>query len=214
ELADGMRRHPECALGASRMMYWDERDVFCNAGDRFHPWGAGGARGEGEPDRGQYDAEVEPFGVCAGAAIYRRSLFAAIGFFDEDFHSLAEDVDLNVRARLAGHKAVYLPRARVYHIGSATLGRYSRRYVYLAHRNEWFVMLKTLPLGLWCKHLGAIVRHHIRTAQYFAYRGQGGVLLKAKWDAARRLPSMLRKRAVIQQRRAVADDVLERSMST
>lgn len=212
ELVAGMDRHPDCALGASRMMYFDDREVFCNAGDRFSPWGAGGARGEGQRDCAQFDGETEVFGVCAGAAIYRRTLFEDIGLFDEAFHSLAEDVDFNVRARLFGHRAVYLPRARVYHIGSATLGRYSDRYVYLAHRNEGFVMFKNLPLLLFAKHLGRILRHHLRTAVYFAARGQGRLLLRAKWDALTQLPSLFSQRGRIQSKRRISDHELERAM--
>jgi len=212
ELVRGMERHPDCALGASRILYFDDRTLVCNAGDRFYPWGAGGARGEGERDRGQFDTEEEVFGVCAGAAIYRRRLFDDIGGFDESFHSLAEDVDFNVRARLSGYRAVYLPRARVFHIGSATLGRYSDRYVYLAHRNQWFVLFKNLPLRLFWKHLGAILKFHVRTAVYFSGRGQGPLLLRAQWDALRRLPALLGRREAIQSRRRVEDRALEQLM--
>ncbi|MCA9482772.1 MAG: glycosyltransferase family 2 protein [Nitrospina sp.] len=212
ELVAGMDRHPECALGASRMMYRDSRAVFCNAGDGLLPWGAGQARGEGEVDRGQYDREEEIPGVCAGAAIYRRTLFEDIGLFDERFHSLVEDVDLNFRARLAGHAAWYFPEARVYHIGSATLGRYSDRYVYQAHRNEWFVLLKNLPFGLFLKHLAGIFRSQIRSTLYFSQRGQGGLLFKAKLDALRNLTGMARNRHKIQSERRISNTRLERWM--
>ncbi len=210
ELVAGMERHPACSLGASRMMYRDSRAVVCNAGDGLFPWGAGRARGEGEVDRGQFDHEEEVPGVCAGAAIYRRSLFDKVGLFDERFHSLAEDVDLNFRSRLAGHSAWYFPGARVYHIGSATLGRYSDRYVFQAHRNEWFVLLKNLPFPLFLKHLGDIVRHHIRVAWYFSQRGQGRLIWRAKLAALGQLAGMTRNRHRIQSERRITDMELER----
>lgn len=210
ELVAGMDRHPECALGASRMMYRDSRAVFCNAGDGLRPWGAGKSRGEGEVDRGQYDTEEEIPGVCAGAAIYRRNLFEEIGLFDERFHSLAEDVDLNFRARLYGHAAWYFPEARVYHIGSATLGRYSDRYAYQAHRNEWFVLLKNLPLGLFIKHFMDIFRNQLRNTLYFSQRGQGGLLFRAKLDVFKNLTGMARNRQKIQSERRIVDTELER----
>ncbi len=212
ELVEGMERHSDCRMGASRMMYRDDRHQFCNTGDGFFPWGAGKSRGEGEIDFGQYDTEVEVPGVCAGAAIYQRSLFDDVGLFDERFHSLAEDVDLNLRARLNGDKAFYFPKARVFHIGSATLGRYSDRYVYQAHRNEWFVLLKNLPLKLFIRHLPAIIRYQIRTTGYFSSRGQGGLLWKAKLDAIRQFPSMMKSRARIQEKRILPDSELEMIM--
>ncbi len=212
ELVSGMERHPECRLGASRMMYRDDRNQFCNTGDGFYPWGAGKSRGEGETDYGQYDSENAIPGVCAGAGIYRRSLFDDVGLFDERFHSLAEDVDLNFRARLNGDTAFYFPKARVFHIGSATLGRYSDRYVYQAHRNEWFVLLKNLPIKHFIRHLSGILRYQIRTACYFSFRGQGGLLWKAKLDAIRQSPVMLRSRQRIQSQRTLSDSALERVM--
>lgn len=212
ELVEGMERHPECSMGASRMMYRDDRSQFCNTGDSFFPWGAGKSRGEGETDYGQYDSETEVPGVCAGAAIYRHSLFEEVGLFDERFHSLAEDVDLNFRARLRGETAFYFPVARVFHIGSATLGRYSDRYVYQAHRNEWFVMLKNLPLVHFIRNLPGIIRYQIRTACYFSFRGQGGLLWKSKLDAIKQSPAMMKSRACIQNERTLSDTKLERIM--
>ena len=67
------------------------------------------------------------FGACAGAGIYRREFFKEVGIFDEDFFIFAEDVDINMRGQLQGFKCVYLPEAKVYHIGTATVGLYSDR---------------------------------------------------------------------------------------
>lgn len=208
-LVGGLTAHPEHDIAASLMLYHDLRDVIYNAGDRFHPWGAGGARGEGETNLGQYDHEQEVFGACAGAALYRKEVFDRIGLFDETFESLAEDVDLNARARLAGMSTVFVPSAVVYHHGSATLGRYSDRYIRLVTRNEWFVMIKNLPFGLFMKYFGHILKHHLNTSAYFSYRGQGAQLLKARWAVIWHLGRLLLARAGIQRNRALPDAELE-----
>ena len=57
KLYEGMERHPECGMGTTKMMFLDQRDVFYNTGDLFHAWSAGGGRGQGEKDVGQYDGE-------------------------------------------------------------------------------------------------------------------------------------------------------------
>ena len=75
KLYEGMERHPECGMGTTKMMFLDQRDVFYNTGDLFHAWSAGGGRGQGEKDIGQYDKEDYVFGACAGAGIYRREFF-------------------------------------------------------------------------------------------------------------------------------------------
>ena len=93
KLYEGMERHPECGMGTTKMMFLDQRDVFYNTGDLFHAWSAGGGRGQGEKDVGQYDREDYVFGACAGAGIYRRDFFEQVGIFDEDFFIFAEDDD-------------------------------------------------------------------------------------------------------------------------
>ena len=68
-----------------------------------------------EPDGPRFDEPRIVFGACAGAALYRRSLFADIGLFDERFFLSWEDVDLDLRAALAGHRCLYVPDAVVHH---------------------------------------------------------------------------------------------------
>jgi len=199
-------------MGTTKMMFLDEREVFYNTGDLFHVWSAGGGRGQGEKDVGQYDREDYVFGACAGAGIYRRELFDAVGIFDEDFFIFAEDVDLNMRSQLQGFKAVYLPRARVYHIGTATVGLYSDRYAYLCKRNDIFVLIKNMSLGMVCKNFFTILKHQLDDIKYFSYRGQGIVLLKSKLDALKMLLPMLARRFHIQRTRTVPDSEIEKVM--
>ena len=108
--------------------------------------------------------------------------------FDEDFFIFAEDVDLNMRSQLQGFQAVYLPKSKVYHIGTATVGLYSDRYVYLCKRNDILVLLKNYSLRLYFKFLYSIWKHQFNDIKYFTYRGQGQVLLKSKWDALKLFP--------------------------
>ena len=214
ELYEGMERHPECGMGTTKMMFLDNRDVFYNTGDLFHSWSAGGGRGQGEKDTGQYEEEDYVFGACAGAGIYRRELFNQVGLFDEDFFIFAEDVDLNMRGQLKGLKAIYLPKAKVFHIGTATVGLYSDRYVYLCKRNDVWVMIKNYSLRLYFKYLFSVWKHQFADIKYFTYRGQGQVLLKSKWDALKMLPQMLARRYQIQTKRSAPDEHIEKLIIT
>ena len=214
KLYEGMERHPECGMGTTKMMFLDQRDTFYNTGDLFHAWSSGGGRGQGEKDVGQYDTEEPVFGACAGAGIYRRELFDSIGIFDEDFFIFAEDVDLNMRGQLQGFQAVYLPEAKVYHIGTATVGLYSDRYIYLCKRNDVFVLIKNMSLKMYCKYLFTILRHQMQDIRYFTYRGQGWVLLKSKLAALKMLIPMLMRRHRIQKNRTVPDSKIEKWVIT
>lgn len=73
--------------------------------------------GEGELDRGQYDAAQLDF-VYGCAMLLRADLLRHIGGFDEQFFLYYEDVDLCLRAKAAGYRSVMEPRAQVWHAGS------------------------------------------------------------------------------------------------
>ena len=115
-----------------------------------------------------------------------------------------------MRGQLRGLKTVYLPKAKVYHIGTATVGLYSDLYVYLCKRNDVFVLIKNFSLGLFFKYLPTILKHQFRDIQYFCSRGQGFVLLKSKWGALKFLLRMLIRRYKIQSTRTVNDAEIEK----
>jgi hypothetical protein len=113
---------PSLSLFASRMRFAGS-DLLNAAGDAFDVRGRGGYnRGLGESDGARFDEPRLVFGACAGAAMYRRSLFADIGLFDERFFLSWEDVDLDLRAALAGHRCLYVPGAVVHHRQGASSG--------------------------------------------------------------------------------------------
>jgi len=209
KLYDGMERHPECGMGTTKMMFLDQRDVFYNTGDQFHSWSVGGGRGQGEKDVGQYDEEDYVFGACAGAGIYRRDFFEQVGIFDEDFFIFAEDVDINMRGQLQGFKCIYLPEAKVYHIGTATVGLYSDRYIFLCKRNDIFVLIRNYSLRMYFRYLWTILKHQFNDIKYFTDRGQGLVLFKSKLDVFKMLLPMLSRRFRIQSSRTEPDSKIE-----
>ena len=63
-------------------------------------------------------------------AIYRRSVFDEIGYFDENHFAYLEDIDIGYRARIYGYYNMYCPTALVYHVGSGTSGS---KYLSLIH---------------------------------------------------------------------------------
>jgi len=80
-------------------------------------------RGQHEADLGQYDELVDVKAVSAAGAMYRATALQAVScqlsavseFFDEDFHSYWEDVDLTWRMSNAGWKCKFVPTAVGYH---------------------------------------------------------------------------------------------------
>jgi GT2 family glycosyltransferase len=161
ELISALDRHPWAAMAASRLMLYAQPDHFHSAGDYYGLDGVPNSRGVWQLDKGQYEHEEEVFGPCAAAAAYRRDILEDVAgcggtdppyrVFDPQLWMYCEDVDLNLRARLRGHRTVYVPTARVRHRLSATGG--GTLSSYYVGRNFIYLLAKDIP--------GPIIRRHI-----------------------------------------------------
>jgi GT2 family glycosyltransferase len=148
---------PEFDVFSPKMLSFADHSLLDGAGDGYLRGGAGYRLGTMERDSEVYNRPGLVFGACAGAALYRRSLFERIGFFDEDFFAYLEDVDLNLRINRAGSRGYYVPAAKVYHIGSATSGSKINPFtVRLSTRNSIYVLLKNYSLSLFLRFLPVI----------------------------------------------------------
>ncbi len=144
ELVSTVESDATVGMVASQMLLADAPHVIDAAGIEVDWSGTAWQRRRGEAaDRG--DTLEEVFGPCAGAALYRRAMLDVIGLFDEDFFGYYEDVDLAWRARNAGWRCLYAPRARVYHAHSATGGQDPSRKRYLIGRNKVWTLIKNYP---------------------------------------------------------------------
>lgn len=86
---------------------------------------------------------VEPVstGWLSGACILvRRAAFDAIGGFDPRYFMYFEDVDLGKRLGEAGSASLYVPSARVTHIGGQSTKRHSRDMIVVHHRSAYLYL--------------------------------------------------------------------------
>jgi GT2 family glycosyltransferase len=197
-LVEAMQSDKCVGTCAPKMLLPDGR--INSAGVCLSRSGAAWDRGMFEPDCGQYDCQQEVFGACAGAALYRKEMLEEIGLFDEDFFLYMEDVDLALRAKLAGWKCIYIPEAVVYHHHGGTAGFGSDLAVYYGNRNVIWYAVKGFPTGLLLTSLPWIMGRNLAVIPYYALRGQGKIILMSKLDALRGLPGMLKKRKSIVRR--------------
>jgi GT2 family glycosyltransferase len=130
---------------ASKILFYDRRDVIDKAGHLLYPDGLNRGRGAGETDNGQYDRDGETLFPDGCAALYRRRMLEDIGLFDEQFFAYGDDAELGLRGRWRGWRCAYAPAARVYHRHSSSLGKYSPIKAYLVERNRFWVAVKLLP---------------------------------------------------------------------
>ncbi|MBA4391129.1 MAG: hypothetical protein C0399_09340 [Syntrophus sp. (in: bacteria)] len=81
--------------------------------------------------------------TSACAMLIPRSIFAAIGYFDEQYFLYWEDTDLVKRAVEWGAKIKFVPNAVIYHNeSSSTGGLASPMSLYYNHRNRLYFMFK------------------------------------------------------------------------
>ncbi len=104
---DHLDAHPECGLLGTRLLNPDGSDQWRPRlrypGQRFAPPG--------------FDAELpgEIAWVIGASLVVRREVFQAIGGFDPDYFLYAEETDLCLRVRRAGHTIRFAEEVRVFH---------------------------------------------------------------------------------------------------
>ena len=144
-LVTAVERQPRVGMAASQMVFADQPEIINSTGICVDRCGLTWDRQGGQAAQPAAGQPRYVFGPSAGAALYRRELFADVGLFDEDFFAYLEDVDLAWRARWRGWEALYVPAARVYHHHSATTREGSPFKTYLLSRNKLQLLAKNYP---------------------------------------------------------------------
>ncbi|MGZ8143632.1 MAG: glycosyltransferase family 2 protein [Methylosarcina sp.] len=201
-LLSASRNHPAFDVFGSKLVNADDPTVLDGTGDVYHLSGLVWRRDHGLALSSRSERMSPIFSPCAAAALYRRATLLELGGFDEDYFCYVEDVDLGFRLRLAGHRALYVPGAMAHHVGSATTGgQHSDFSIYHGHRNLVWTFIKDMPGILFWLLLPLHVLLNLVSVVYFVSRDRGRVILRAKRDALKGIPKMLKKRRKIQQSR-------------
>ena len=171
----------------SKMIRYNEKYKIDDAGDEYCILGWAYKRGDGRLIS-NYNKDKVVFSSCAGAAIYRKSVFEEIGYFDENFFAYLEDVDISYRAKIYGYKNKYCSKARVYHIGSATTGsKYNSFKVKLAARNNIYLLYKNMPIVQMIINLPFLLMGYIVKLMFFIFKGYGKIYLSGTREALNNL---------------------------
>ena len=210
----------EVGMLACRVVVSSEPHVFDSVGLSVYPDGVCRTRGWEEKDHGQYDRIEEVLGPHGAAAAYRRSMLDEVGGFDPAYFAYLEDLDLALRAQLAGWKCLYVPDATVRHRKSATFGNYSRFKAYHVERNRIYAAVKLLPrflllvsplytLNRYLMQFYAARRHLGLSGEFvkeYSWLELFVILLRAYSAALLRLPTLLRQRREIARRRKISKE--------
>lgn len=170
------------------------KELLDDAGDGFCLLGWAFQRGVGRPvSDAKFSRGCQVFSACAGASMYRRDMLEALAikgsrsyegiggenytcreYFDTEHFAYLEDLDLSFRARTEGYDIRYVPKARVFHVGSGTSGsKYNSFKVRLAARNNIWLCWKNMPILMLIINLPFILLGILIKLMFFRKRGFG-----------------------------------------
>jgi GT2 family glycosyltransferase len=104
---------PSVVVAGPKLMALDDPKWIVDFGHTVTRFGASVPLVTGELDQAQHDTQDDVLGVAAAGMLVRRVVWEELGGFDPGLPSVDASLDFAVRARLAGHRVVLVPGARV-----------------------------------------------------------------------------------------------------
>ena len=149
ELLYAVERAPSVTVAGCKQLDWNSTRRLMDVGLSTSRWAERLTLIEAdELDQGQYDGRTDTFAVNSAGMLVRRDVWEELGGFDPALPGSGDDVDFCWRNRLAGHRVVVVPSARMFHVsqrpqalGSASAARKAQVYLRLKHTVWWKVPL-------------------------------------------------------------------------
>jgi GT2 family glycosyltransferase len=193
-LTAALAADPKAAAAQGVNLLLDHPELADGCGIAWNRWWQAVQIGHGKAAPPPDSGVREVFGVSATAAVFRREALRAVAFggdevFDESLGSYYEDVDLAVRLRAAGYRALLVPAARARHAGSLTGRTLSRERWRLIYGNRWRVARRHLGGGFWPRVPLLALRDGVDLGRA-VLRGDGALAagIVAGWGRALRPP--------------------------
>ena len=146
ELVAPMLEDETIGIAGCKIYYPGGRRLQHAGGYVSYPRAVPGHYGLNETDCGQYDIVRDVDYVIGAALALRRDVLSKVGLLDEGFFLYFEDADLCTRARRAGYRVVYVPKATLVHVESALTEKGSDAYLRHMHTSRWRFLLKHYDL--------------------------------------------------------------------
>lgn len=194
---------PAAGLATSKVLLLDDPGRINTAGNQMHLTGLTLCRGIGRP-ASHLNVEEEITAVSGACFAMRCELFQELGAFDPTFFMYFEDTDLSLRARLAGHRCLYVPQSIIYHDYAL---RFGPAKTYYEERNRYRMLLKSYRWRTLLLLLPALLLAEVVTWGYVLLRDRSRWRnkLRAYADVLRSWPAIRRARTETQTTRRVSD---------
>ena len=151
ELVSVLENDAKIGAAQSKLISFADKRTIDSAGDFIDYYGLSFRRGSWGETEEKYARIEEIFSARGAALIVKSQIFAEIHGFDSDFFFCYEDIDLCWRIRINGYKVVFVPKSRVYHIGSASSISTSKN-VFHIEKNRLLTLAKNMPLNYLAKY--------------------------------------------------------------
>jgi GT2 family glycosyltransferase len=190
-------KNAEQSVFAPLMLKSDFPHLIDSAGDMLYPWGYAYRYDNVLVDEKKFFEDREIFAACCGAAIFSKNLLQKLNGFDDDFFLYYEDVDLSLRAKRLGAKIWLVPQAKVFHKGSATVGKRTSLRLYCVERNRFWTKLKNFPFSTLLKYAPHSFACSMLSLTIWAKRGFLWAWIKSRFAMLLGMPKMIKKRRKI-----------------
>jgi N-acetylglucosaminyl-diphospho-decaprenol L-rhamnosyltransferase len=191
--------HPDWGAWQAAVMLPDGR--INTSGGVVHYLGIGWA-GDCERPSSALPAHDCEIAFPSGAAmVVRREIWNELGGLERDYFMYGEDLDLGLRAWLAGHRVGLVPGARVNH--SYEFDKGPSKWFWL-ERNRWSTVLSVYPPALLLMLMPALLAGEIGLLALAARGGWLRAKLRAQAATIAALPRTFARRRAVQRTRCVS----------
>ena len=147
ELLGAVERAPSVTVAGCKQLDWHAGRKLIDVGLSTSRWAERLTLIDAdELDQGQYDGRSDTFAVNSAGMLVRRDVWERLGGFDPALPGSGDDVDFCWRNRLAGHRVVVVPAARMFHVahrpqalGNPAAARKAQVHLRLKHSPLWMV---------------------------------------------------------------------------
>lgn len=137
---------------------------------------------------------TQVFGPCGAAACFRTPVFRRLGGFNEAFFFMYEDLELAVRANLAGYRCLYVPSATVFHVKGGTIQSNWPLKIRQGFRNSVYTIITCIPARLLRKNMRAIASFYLWLVRTLVREGFAAEVISAFSQLAIAIPQLFARR--------------------
>lgn len=204
-LVNSYKKHGR-GMYQGKLLKKDDNTILESCGDMTNIFGTGFARGRGQKDINQFE-KFQKISFTVGACTFSSSdVFREIGYVDESnlFFLMLDDLDYGWRGWLLNIPSYYVPTCVIYHVGSPTLQWNSKKFFFM-ERNRLICLFTLYSKKTLIKIFPLLFLYDVGVSLFLISKGMGIAKFTSVFSFLAMLPSVLKRRHLIQSKRKLED---------